>query len=216
MVRVITRGGVGELSDPLVRRTNPSAPGSPPMYLEVTPQVTIQPINHLLLTLLTRQANSANFSWRPPIQPNGNIDWYKVTSFPNDQTCWNGTSSSSCQVNIEEEFHNIWRQIGDGSSKVAGDSTHVSWRQGKLKAFTDYRVTVAACNNLLLDQHIDHLACGSNVAVRSFRTDVGRPGRPNEPVVTFKNSSIVELKWDKEFQVSWGILWKLRLYYEHP
>jgi len=164
MVRVITRGGVGELSDPLVRRTNPSAPGSPPMYLEVTPQ-----------------ANSANFSWRPPIQPNGNIDWYKV--------------------NIEEEFHNIWRQIGDGSSKVAGDSTHVSWRQGKLKAFTDYRVTVAACNNLLLDQHIDHLACGSNVAVRSFRTDVGRPGRPNEPVVTFKNSSIVELKWDKEFQL---------------
>ena len=40
MVRVVTRGGVGELSDPLVRRTRPSAPGSPPMYLEVTPQVT--------------------------------------------------------------------------------------------------------------------------------------------------------------------------------
>ena len=48
MVRVITRGGVGELSDPLVKRTNPSAPGSPPMYLEVTAQVTIQPIKHIL------------------------------------------------------------------------------------------------------------------------------------------------------------------------
>jgi len=163
MVRVITRGGVGELSDPLVKRTNPAAPGSPPMYLEVT-----------------AQANSANFSWRPPTQPNGNIDSYKV--------------------NIEEEFHNIWRQIGSGASKVAGDSTQMSWRQSKLKAFTDYRVTVAACNNLLLDQHSQHLACGPNV-LRSFRTDVGRPGKPNEPVVTFKNSSIVELKWDKEFQL---------------
>ena len=119
-------------------------------------------------------------------------------------------------MNIEEEFHNIWRQIGEGSTKVAGHSTHVSSRESNLKAFTDYRVTVAACNNLVLDQHIEHLACGPNVAVRSFRTDVGRPGRPNEPVVTFKNSSIVELKWDKEFQVSWGILWKLRLYYEPP
>ena len=116
-------------------------------------------------------------------------------------------------MNIEEEFHNIWRQIGSGASKVAGDSTQMSWRQSKLKAFTDYRVTVAACNNLLLDQHSQHLACGPNV-LRSFRTDVGRPGKPNEPVVTFKNSSIVELKWDKEFQVSWVILWKLRLYCE--
>ena len=107
-------------------------------------------------------------------------------------------------MNIEEEFHNIWRQIGEGSTKVAGHSTHVSWRQSSLKAFTDYRVTVAACNNLVLDQHIDHLACGPNVAVRSFRTDVGTPGKPNEPVITFKNSSIVEVKWDKEFQVSWG------------
>ena len=102
-------------------------------------------------------------------------------------------------MNIEEEFHNIWRQIGEGSTKVAGHSTHVSWRQSSLKAFTDYRVTVAACNNLT---HINHLACGPNVAVRSFRTDVGTPGKPNEPVITFKNSSIVELKWDKEFQVS--------------
>ena len=49
MVRVITRGGVGELSEPLVRRTNPSAPGSPPMDLNVTSiQVTIHAINHLL------------------------------------------------------------------------------------------------------------------------------------------------------------------------
>ena len=42
MVRVITRGGVGELSEPLVRRTNPSAPGSPPLDLSVVPEVTIQ------------------------------------------------------------------------------------------------------------------------------------------------------------------------------
>ena len=118
-------------------------------------------------------------------------------------------------MKIEEEFHNIWRQIE--LIEVPGHSTNVSSRQNnlKLKAFTDYRVTVAACNNLVLDQHIEP-SCGTNVAVRSFRTDVGEPGRPNEPVVTFKNSSIVELKWDKEFQVSWGILWKLRLYYEPP
>ena len=31
-----------------------------------------------------RQANSANFSWKPPTQPNGNIDWYKVNIPPND------------------------------------------------------------------------------------------------------------------------------------
>merc|ERR1719507_1008128 len=163
MVRVITRGGVGELSEPLVRRTNPSAPGSPPMDLNVT----------------SIQANSANFSWNPPTQPNGKIDKYKV--------------------NIEEEFHNIWRQIGS-PAWVAGRTTNVSLHKSKLKAFTDYRVTVAACNNLILDQHIEP-SCGPNVAVRSFRTDVGEPGRPNEPVVTFKNSSIVELKWDKEFQL---------------
>ena len=117
-------------------------------------------------------------------------------------------------MNIEEEFHNIWRQIGS-PAWVAGRTTNVSLHKSKLKAFTDYRVTVAACNNLVLDQHIEE-ACGPNVAVRPFRTDVGEPGRPNEPVVTFKNSSIVELKWDKEFQVSWSILWKLRLYYEPP
>ena len=118
-------------------------------------------------------------------------------------------------MKIEEEFHNIWRQIE--LIEVPGHSTNVSSHQNnlKLKAFTDYRVTVAACNNLVLDQHIEP-SCGTNVAVRSFRTDVGEPGRPNEPVVTFKNSSIVELKWDKEFQVSWSILWKLRLYYEPP
>ena len=46
MVRVITRGGVGELSEPLVRRTNPSAPGSPPLDLNVVPEVTIQSFNH--------------------------------------------------------------------------------------------------------------------------------------------------------------------------
>ena len=48
MVRVITHGGVGELSEPLVRRTKPSTPGSPPMHLNVTAEVTIQPIEHLL------------------------------------------------------------------------------------------------------------------------------------------------------------------------
>ena len=57
MVRVITRGGVGELSDPLVRRTNPSAPGSPPIYLEVSAQVTIQPINHLFFDSLLESEN---------------------------------------------------------------------------------------------------------------------------------------------------------------
>ena len=88
------------------------------------------------------------------------------------------------------------------SAKVPGDSTFISWKRSDLKAFTDYRVTVAACNNLNRDQNIAHLACGPNVAEKSFRTDVGKPGRPNEPTVTFKNSSIVELKWDKDFQVS--------------
>ena len=115
-------------------------------------------------------------------------------------------------MTIEEETNNR-RHIG--SATVAGSSSHISWRQGKLKAFTDYRVTIAACNNLDLDQQVKHPVCGPKAA-RSFRTAVGRPGKPNEPVVTFKNSSIVELKWDKEFQVSWGIPWKLRLYYEPP
>ena len=119
-------------------------------------------------------------------------------------------------MNTEEEFHNIWRPIGEGPNTVAGNSTHLSsWRQSKLKAFTNYRVTVAACNKL--SQHKEHPDCGPNV-VRLFRTDVGTPGRPNEPVVTFKNSSIVELKWDKKFQVSTGSgnLWKLGLYCEPP
>ena len=98
MVRVITRGGVGELSDPLVKRTNPAAPGSPPMYLEVTAQVTIRPIKHFrsdsnygieesCSKYLTLQANSANFSWRPPTQPNGNIDSYKVNPPSIDISC---------------------------------------------------------------------------------------------------------------------------------
>ena len=64
MVRVITRGGEGELSDPIVKRTNPSAPGSLPNTLTAT-----------------TMSNSALASWLPPSIPNGAIDLYKVTSF---------------------------------------------------------------------------------------------------------------------------------------
>ena len=53
------------------------------------------------------------------------------------------------------------------------------------------------------------MACTAKGSVKEFRTKVGRPGRPNEPVATFKNSSIVELKWDKDFQVCPSILGKI-------
>ena len=62
MVRVVTRGGAGELSDPVVRRTNPSVPGSKPRNLRMVKTLS----------------NSASIHWESPSVPNGRVDGYKV------------------------------------------------------------------------------------------------------------------------------------------
>lgn len=61
-VRVKTRGGMGEISDPSINQTKSSRPGSPPRKL-VIPDI---------------KANSAELSWEPPIKPNGPINNYEV------------------------------------------------------------------------------------------------------------------------------------------
>lgn len=62
-VRVITRGGMGEISDPSINQTKSTRPGSPPKNL-VIPDI---------------KANSAQLSWEPPIKPNGPISNYEIS-----------------------------------------------------------------------------------------------------------------------------------------
>ena len=107
---------------------------------------------------------------------------------------------------MEEHLRGEWREIG------RDQSTKAFWKRRDLKAYTNYRISVIACNKLNVDDNgngIEHMACTAKGSVKEFRTKVGRPGRPNEPVATFKNSSIVELKWDKDFQVCPSILGKI-------
>ena len=114
---------------------------------------------------------------------------------------------------VEEHLRGKWREIG------RDQSTNAFWKRRDLKAYTSYRISVIACNKLNVDDNgkgIEHMACTARGAVIQFRTKVGRPGRPNEPVATFKNSSIVELNWDEDFQVCTSILGKMPLYNEPP
>lgn len=182
-VRVITRGGAGELSDPVVRRTLPTLPGSPPTLLNVT----------------SLQAHSGTISWMPPNKPNGKIDSYQVTEHKLTDIL-----TSNFQVIIEERLNNVWRDLGREEYHPSGTVAKQTLLSTNLKAYTDYRVTIAACNKLTYDKKSSHAACSKeHKAIKKFRTLIGLPGQPNEPKAIFRNSSIVELKWDKQFQVSW-------------
>jgi hypothetical protein len=170
MVRMVTRAGEGELSDAAVNRTEPSVPGSAPA----------------LLTIKEVLSSSASLSWGPPHRPNGNIDQY--------------------QIFLEEKLHNgngTWKEVGKKPTLLSRESDQLvplAWSVSGLKAYTSYRVSVAACNQLPVDGEEEHMACSEHRAARVFRTKEGKPGQPNQPVVIFKNSSIVELKWNEDFQ----------------
>ena len=106
-------------------------------------------------------------------------------------------------------MHSAWEPVEVAKNKprypviVPGVVNSYTWTD--LKAFTDYRVTVVACNKLELDQDTadsTHIVCGMDYpANQTFKTLVGRPGQPNELTAEQQNSSIVKLKWDRDFQV---------------
>ena len=58
----MTRDEAGERSDPVIGRTKPSLPESPPTDLSTK--------------LITNTTTSV--SWAPPLNPNGRVDFYKV------------------------------------------------------------------------------------------------------------------------------------------
>ena len=60
-VRVLTRGEPGELSDPVIKWTKPSSPGSEPRNLQIIPT-----------------NSTAAVKWTPPTIPNGKINFYQV------------------------------------------------------------------------------------------------------------------------------------------
>jgi len=68
-VRVLTRDEAGERSDPVIGRTKPSLPESPPKDL-----------NTNLITNTT-----ASVSWAPPLNPNGRVDFYKYKYWANQK-----------------------------------------------------------------------------------------------------------------------------------
>ena len=106
-------------------------------------------------------------------------------------------------------MHSAWKRVEVAQNKasypviVSGIDTSYTWTD--LKAFTDYRVTVVACNKLELDQDTSdstHIVCGMDYpANQTFKTLVGRPGQPNELKYRNQNSSVVKLMWDRDFQV---------------
>jgi len=59
-VRVLTRGEPGELSDPVIKWTKPSSPGSEPRNLQIIPT-----------------NSTAAVKWTPPTIPNGKINFYQ-------------------------------------------------------------------------------------------------------------------------------------------
>jgi len=63
-VSVLSRAGVGEMSDYLVNRTERGRPGSAPTRLSVS--------------LLGKRGRAAKVSWGPPDTPNAPIDFYEV------------------------------------------------------------------------------------------------------------------------------------------
>lgn len=173
MVRIITRGEgdgwMGELSDPVINRTNPSTPGSQPS------QLVMEEIKD----------SEAKISWQPPLLANGPIDLYKI--------------------NIEETLKNRWVRTDRDRrmSRRMSNTTDTMQTFRNLKAYTEYRVTIVGCNKLTVDMKdtTEHMTCSDQEAESIFRTEAGKPNRPNELKVTFKNSSIVELRWDKDFQL---------------
>ena len=67
-----------------------------------------------------------------------------------------------------------------------------------LLAYTIYTVNITACN-ILVSEHLD--GCSEFSSSNTFMTKRGKPGKPNEPEIIFKNATIVDIKWDTNFQV---------------
>ena len=104
-------------------------------------------------------------------------------------------------------MHSAWERVEVAKNKasypviVSGIVTSYTWTD--LKAFTNYRVSVVACNKLNLEtSESTRIVCGMEYpANQTFKTFAGRPGQPNEPKILNHNSSIVKLVWDRNFQV---------------
>ena len=66
-----------------------------------------------------------------------------------------------------------------------------------LAPWSRYRLEVAGCNLISHGQQ----ACAplSSSAAITFRTQVGRPARPNQPQVNFINSSMATISWNSDF-----------------
>lgn len=61
-VSVLTRGGIGEMSDYIVNRTRQDRPGSPPVNLIIT----------------SYGSNDVSLDWLPPVKANGPIYRYEI------------------------------------------------------------------------------------------------------------------------------------------
>ena len=82
-----------------------------------------------------------------------------------------------------------------------------------LTPYTDFVVRVVGCNK----DELGLFACAGTekAGSHSFRTDIGRPGRPKPPTTSASyNRSIYDLEWSTDFQVGGpasALKWELRI-----
>ena len=67
----------------------------------------------------------------------------------------------------------------------------------ELLSYTNYRVKLAACNTV----NTELCAGEENMAVISFRTEVGNPGKPSPPTTTFIGNNVTTIQWSSHFQL---------------
>ena len=69
-----------------------------------------------------------------------------------------------------------------------------------LKPWTRYRLEVRGCNLISHGQEACAEAPLSSAAI-TFRTREGRPAQPNQPQVSFINSSLAAISWNSDFSL---------------
>ena len=85
-----------------------------------------------------------------------------------------------------------------------------------LTPYTEFVLKVVGCN----ENEFGLKACSGpdHAASYSFRTDIGRPGRPRPPTTSASyNRSIYDLEWNTDFQVGGpasALEWELRIFSE--
>ena len=97
---------------------------------------------------------------------------------------------------------------GSGIIKVANTSElYVEFSE--LLPYTEYSLEVAGCNVV----HGDLCSQHPNTAVQTFRTLVGKPGKPLPPTPTFIGNNVTTIQWTDQFQLGapQASLWEVRL-----